>query len=465
MLKKVLFFIFYLIFISFPFDVKADKITCDYEDAGLTFTYEDANPTPKVTSDFITGKKYFNFLGIIESGQDETVTEHIDMNQVWYATYHETPCACPDKLYVCTKTLYSWNLPTFKGVGGTLLVNLLQAIDTAASAIDKLGDLLSNVCLFGYCLDTDGWDLSSLISDSLINEVGEHAYSRYTLDQRDLYILTEDEYKKSELKDKGEGIRVFNESIEIYMDKLEYRCGSNGCEFWSWDIIKYMFSYFDAYWEVIKRLFTSDQLVLVGVEEIECRTVKYTGECDAFDVNCDFFVEDEVDYKNLVTSYNNCKNDSSCEASVLKKIHNLDDIIDAKCDNVLKNYLYSEAQKDCVKKCINLSLIFNEWRQGSELYSIDLGGDTSNQCNLSVRIVAWIMKIIKWIRYIVPILLIMLSVMDFIKAVAADSADEIRKVGAKFVKRLIVAALIFVLPLLLEFLLGIFNIPINDFCL
>ena len=61
------------------------------------------------------------------------------------------------------------------------------------------------------------------------------------------------------------------------------------------------------------------------------------------------------------------------------------------------------------------------------LYSIDLGGDTSNQCNLSVRIVAWIMKIIKWIRYIVPILLIMLSVMDFIKAVAADSADEICK--------------------------------------
>ena len=62
-------------------------------------------------------------------------------------------------------------------------------------------------------------------------------------------------------------------------------------------------------------------------------------------------------------------------------------------------------------------------------------------------------------------LLIVLSVMDFIKAVASDSEDEIRKVGSKFVKRLIVAALIFILPLLLEFLLGIFNIPINDFCL
>ena len=120
---------------------------------------------------------------------------------------------------------------------------------------------------------------------------------------------------------------------------------------------------------------------------------------------------------------------------------------------------------ECVKNCVDLPRLFNEWRKGTDLYEDELGKNINNQCRMSSRLVAWIMKIIEWIRYIVPILLIVLSVLDFIKAVASDSDDEIRKVGAKFVKRLIVAALIFVLPLLLEFLLGIFNIPIKDFCL
>ena len=63
------------------------------------------------------------------------------------------------------------------------------------------------------------------------------------------------------------------------------------------------------------------------------------------------------------------------------------------------------------------------------------------------------------------ILLIVLSIMDFIKAVASDSEDEMKKVSAKFVKRLIVAALIFLIPLILEFLLGIFGIGTSDYCL
>lgn len=75
------------------------------------------------------------------------------------------------------------------------------------------------------------------------------------------------------------------------------------------------------------------------------------------------------------------------------------------------------------------------------------------------------MKIIRWIRYIVPILLIMLSIMNFIKAVASDSEDKMKKFSVKFVKRLIVAALIFLIPLILGFLLGIFGIETNDYCL
>jgi len=61
--------------------------------------------------------------------------------------------------------------------------------------------------------------------------------------------------------------------------------------------------------------------------------------------------------------------------------------------------------------------------------------------------------------------LILLSILDFIKSVVSDNEDEMKKVGTKFIKRLIVSVLIFILPLILEYILGIFNIGTNDYCL
>lgn len=130
------------------------------------------------------------------------------------------------------------------------------------------------------------------------------------------------------------------------------------------------------------------------------------------------------------------------------------------CQGVMDSYTYKE---QCVKACVGFEADLARLKVA---YGIGLGdGGGSASCSLSERIVGWIFKIVKWMRYLVPILLILLSVLDFIKAIASDSEDEMRKVGAKFVKRLIVAALIFILPLILEFLLGIFNIGTYDYCL
>ena len=474
-MKKNLYLLLFLISLfMLPYVVNADDVvSCDYGDSGLKFEYSDSNSTPKVISDFVTGKKYFNFLGIIETGKEETVTEHIDMNQEWYALYHETPCACPTKLYVCTKTLYSVNLPTIKGRVGTFAVNFLEMLDGFAKWIDLGGEVLSKFCILDYCPfeGAASWDLSDYITDDLIDAVGEHAYAMLTLDYRNLYILTEEEYKKSEIYKKNEkGFRIFgkivsNDSINIYLDNLETRCGPSGCEFWSWQIILYMATYVESYYETLYKYFTEDQLGLINIEEIECKTVDYIGECDTFDVNCDFFDEDKISYEFLITEYNNCDNDKECKSKVLNKISYLEQKISAKCDKILKNYLYSETQKECIKKCVDLSHILNEWKKGSDLYQEKLGQNNNNKCRMSERLVSWLMKIIEWIRYIVPTLLIILSIIEFIKAIASDSEDEIRKAGSRFVKRLIVAALIFVLPLILEFLLGIFNIPVKDYCL
>lgn len=66
------------------------------------------------------------------------------------------------------------------------------------------------------------------------------------------------------------------------------------------------------------------------------------------------------------------------------------------------------------------------------------------------KILKQIMDIIK---FIVPILIIGLSIVDFIKALAAQNQDELKKSANKLVIRLIIGILIFVLPTLLEFLL------------
>ena len=88
-------------------------------------------------------------------------------------------------------------------------------------------------------------------------------------------------------------------------------------------------------------------------------------------------------------------------------------------------------------------------------------------CNsLGAKIVDWLYKIIRIVRYGVPIMLIILSVMDFIRAMAADSEDEMKKASSRFGKRLLAAALVFLVPFVLDFILGMFNLPNldNPFC-
>lgn len=88
--------------------------------------------------------------------------------------------------------------------------------------------------------------------------------------------------------------------------------------------------------------------------------------------------------------------------------------------------------------------------------------------SLGQKIIKWIYKIIRMVRYVIPILLIILSILDYIKAIGNDSDDEMKKATGKFFKRLIVAAIIFIIPFILEFILKMFHLPgldsKNPFC-
>ena len=64
---------------------------------------------------------------------------------------------------------------------------------------------------------------------------------------------------------------------------------------------------------------------------------------------------------------------------------------------------------------------------------------------------------INLVKYLVPILLITFSIIDFAKAIFAGSEDNIKKAQSRFIKRIIISIVIFLVPGLLKLILGIAN--------
>ena len=62
------------------------------------------------------------------------------------------------------------------------------------------------------------------------------------------------------------------------------------------------------------------------------------------------------------------------------------------------------------------------------------------------------------LKFLAPLLVIVLSTIDYIKAITAQNADEMKKANGRFVKRLIAGVAIFLLPFLLDFLFEIFGL-------
>lgn len=62
------------------------------------------------------------------------------------------------------------------------------------------------------------------------------------------------------------------------------------------------------------------------------------------------------------------------------------------------------------------------------------------------------------VKFAVPLLIIGLGIVDFIKAMTAQSQDEVKKASNKLIKRLIIGACIFILPTIIDFLLKVAEI-------
>ncbi len=209
-------------------------------------------------------------------------------------------------------------------------------------------------------------------------------------------------------------------------------------------------------------IFIDDLQVSQGKYKPEnCKKYSYKGDKEDYKVDENHYAC--TTYENKLNKINTLYQQSSSNPSDRGKIHGQINqeikILQTLCKAAYNTFTY---ESDCVKACVNLEADIAKIK---DKYGINGSGSSNANCGLSARLANWIMKLINWMRYIVPVLLILLSVLDFIKAIAADSDDEVKKVTSKFVKRLIVAVVIFLVPLALQFLLGIFGIDANNFCL
>lgn len=103
----------------------------------------------------------------------------------------------------------------------------------------------------------------------------------------------------------------------------------------------------------------------------------------------------------------------------------------------------------------------NDVQYDQELECEGLLGDPNNEDS-----VAWfIVKILNYLRLLGPLMVLVLSSLDFAKAILMSDDESLKKAQSNLITRLILAALLFVLPTLIEVLLDIFGITSSDICI
>ena len=149
---------------------------------------------------------------------------------------------------------------------------------------------------------------------------------------------------------------------------------------------------------------------------------------------------------------------------MIRKIDRVDMLIylNRLISNILKSVKWkgdydSGTEQECLTACLDIGVQTKKAKVEAGLISGDSG-----ECGFSARLLVWVSNILRWIKYILPVIVIVMGILDFIKAIAAGKDDELKKAQGSFTKRLIAAALVFLIPLIVEFVLDKMGFGYND---
>lgn len=85
--------------------------------------------------------------------------------------------------------------------------------------------------------------------------------------------------------------------------------------------------------------------------------------------------------------------------------------------------------------------------------------------NAGKQIFSFLGQLVDIIMIVVPIILIIMGTIDFVKAVIAQKTDEMKKAQNTFIKRVIIAVIIFFVPAIVTFLISIINDDNDNLCM
>jgi len=114
----------------------------------------------------------------------------------------------------------------------------------------------------------------------------------------------------------------------------------------------------------------------------------------------------------------------------------------------------NESGEAYTKKDFNNYIIDIDTGQNADVNCHAIFGDKNNP--ESIRYL--VDEILSYPRIIVPILVIVLGMLDLAKAVIAGKEDQMRKAQATFVKRIIAGVVIFLIPVLVDLIMGLADI-------
>src|SRR5574344_171311 len=116
----------------------------------------------------------------------------------------------------------------------------------------------------------------------------------------------------------------------------------------------------------------------------------------------------------------------------------------------------AEKQKENIDKntdaAIEQSQNYENNTDGSQVQDYGFMGLS---CSSITKTIAWLQKIFNIIKIAGPLLVMGLGIYDYIQAIYSSDDDALKKANKKFMKRVIAACVIFLLPYLLEMILGL----------
>jgi len=191
------------------------------------------------------------------------------------------------------------------------------------------------------------------------------------------------------------------------------------------------------------------------------------------EIETPYYNENTKDFLNLSTEWDNTNGRIEYLQKSMEQINGIKDKL-KECEinpDDIENFEQHYNDVPTVQKAIDaLKIVAKTQEKKWMTQSTDKIYFDANSCEdlIGPELKEIIMEILNIVRVIVPVLLIILGMADFGKAVFAGNADAMKKAQMTFVKRLIIAVIIFFVPTIVNIILdaanNVWGWMLNDDC-